>query len=741
MKRRNILGLATAAGFMLAATLNAAPPVTTGLKLHLDASQLTGLSDGATVNTWTDMSGLGNNATASGTPIYKTGILNGQAVIRFNGSSSFTTANLSAQFPSATTGFIVTTINNDDVYTLVHANPGVDEWWRWDGAGNVGQSYPGFFRSSRLNNYTIMPNSGSHLFALTSSASAWEMSINGVSQGVAGAAYSSAGALIIGNNPNSRALNGDIAEILIYDTVLSASDADLVGAYLSAKYGLSTPYGPPRIVNYTPLDNGITAAAANLVLTFNENIAIGTGAITIKNLTDSTQTVITLPDSQVSISGAVLTINPTADLLLGKNYAVQIDAGAIKDLTNVTFAGILDDTTWNFATAAPTATTTTVVTSGTPSIYGDSVTFTATVAPLPSGGTVQFYANAVALDTPVTVSTITGAASVTTTTLGVATNEITAQYSGNFQFAGSSTVASISQVVNQAQLTVTASNVARAPNTANPDPLPHVITGFKNGETLGTSGVTGTPALGTTAVLASPAGTYPITSALGTLAAVNYSFTFVDGTLTVVDPAALNSLNLNIKEGADDSGLEGPTGGAGLVWNQHGSDAPTGILLDSTGVTTVVTVDASDNVDIASWGAPALTALQTGYFDFGKGADFTVTISGLQNNGIYDLWILTRSNGTGTESNFGTFRTSNTNASGDQVIDSRSVYNGDTWVQGQNYAKFSSVVASPTGVITFTSDGHDPFEIDPLDGASYRLMVNGLQIQKAKPRGTVISFF
>ena len=54
MKRRNMLGIATAVGFMLAATANAAPPVTTGLKLHLDASQLTGLSDGATVTTWTD---------------------------------------------------------------------------------------------------------------------------------------------------------------------------------------------------------------------------------------------------------------------------------------------------------------------------------------------------------------------------------------------------------------------------------------------------------------------------------------------------------------------------------------------------------------------------------------------------------------------------------------------------------------------------------------------------------------
>jgi hypothetical protein len=70
-------------------------PVTADLKLHLDASQLTGLSDGATVTTWTDMSGLGNHAPqTAGTPIYKTGVLNGKPVIRFNGASRFTTATI-----------------------------------------------------------------------------------------------------------------------------------------------------------------------------------------------------------------------------------------------------------------------------------------------------------------------------------------------------------------------------------------------------------------------------------------------------------------------------------------------------------------------------------------------------------------------------------------------------------------------------------------------------------------------
>ena len=105
-------------------------------------------------------------------------------------------------------------------------------------------------------------------------------------------------------------------------------------------------------------------AGSNLVVTFSESIALGTGNITLRNLTDSTQVVIAVTDgTQVSLSGAVLTINPVADLAGVKNYAIRIDAGALKDLANNPFAGIADDTTWNLTTATvPQAVTVAAVT-------------------------------------------------------------------------------------------------------------------------------------------------------------------------------------------------------------------------------------------------------------------------------------------------------------------------------------------------------------------------------------------
>ena len=86
--------------------------------------------------------------------------------------------------------------------------------------------------------------------------------------------------------------------------------------------------------------------------------------------------------------------------------------------------------------------------------------------------------------------------------------------------------------VTPATATVTANNVTKAFGAAVPT-LTATISGFVNGQTLATSGVTGSALCTTTAVTTSPGGTYPITCSLGTLAAHNYTFAFVGGTLTV----------------------------------------------------------------------------------------------------------------------------------------------------------------------------------------------------------------
>jgi hypothetical protein len=118
---------------------------------------------------------------------------------------------------------------------------------------------------------------------------------------------------------------------------------------------------------------------------------------------------------------------------------------------------------------------------------------------------------------------------------------------GNYTFGAAgtttaSTTATATASITKAHLTVTADNKTRLYLTADPV-FTATLSGFVNGQTLATSGVTGTASCTTTATLASTVGAYPITCTLGTLAAANYDFTpFVAGTLTINSPATATFL-------------------------------------------------------------------------------------------------------------------------------------------------------------------------------------------------------
>ena len=113
----------------------------------------------------------------------------------------------------------------------------------------------------------------------------------------------------------------------------------------STKPGLVPPFYPA---------DGATGVSvgASLVAVFDEPIAKGTGNIVITNLTDGVATIIAVTDAQVTIDSTTnLIINPTANLLKSKSYAVLIAADAIKDdPAGNFFVGITDTNTWNFAT-------------------------------------------------------------------------------------------------------------------------------------------------------------------------------------------------------------------------------------------------------------------------------------------------------------------------------------------------------------------------------------------------------
>ncbi len=110
----------------------------------------------------------------------------------------------------------------------------------------------------------------------------------------------------------------------------------------------------PKLVSSTPKAGSVAiATTANLALTFNEPIKVGIGTIIITDGTDSHKIVIT-DKKQVSVSGSQITLNPTTDLLAGHHYSVTIPTTAIKDLAGNKYAGISNNATLSFDTAAAT---------------------------------------------------------------------------------------------------------------------------------------------------------------------------------------------------------------------------------------------------------------------------------------------------------------------------------------------------------------------------------------------------
>lgn len=87
---------------------------------------------------------------------------------------------------------------------------------------------------------------------------------------------------------------------------------------------------------------------SNLSLTFNEAVRAGTGNIRIAG---GGQTLsIPVTSSQISFSGDVMTINPTANLLANTRYTVTMPTGVVKDQAGNNFAGIANTSRFNFTT-------------------------------------------------------------------------------------------------------------------------------------------------------------------------------------------------------------------------------------------------------------------------------------------------------------------------------------------------------------------------------------------------------
>ena len=208
-------------------------------------------------------------------------------------------------------------------------------------------------------------------------------------------------------------------------------------------------------------------------------------------------------------------------------------------------------------------------------------------------------------------------------------------------------------------------------------------------------GATCVPVSGTSRSFSSPQ-TYTVTSS-DTLNTNSYTVSVV-----VAPPLQVN-VNL---DGGTRSGLVGPAGGSGQTWNQLSTASASG-LLDYAGNISPLGFTLSNSGYFGSWGSPSLNLL-TGAYYLGGPSSVSLVISGLSPVKTYDLYLPSYSAYGDGMWNM-SFTTLNTSASaGPQGVVGSG--NSSTWVQGDNYARFTSVAPDAAGQITVSMAGAGAYE-------------------------------
>ncbi|MEP7137144.1 MAG: MBG domain-containing protein, partial [Chloroflexota bacterium] len=359
---------------------------------------------------------------------------------------------------------------------------------------------------------------------------------------------------------------------------------------------ITVTYNPTGNYNgsNTTLDQTVSTASTAVVLTSSINPSFFGQSVTF------TATVTVSAPGAGSVSGGTVTFFDGATLLctvanIPGNTAICTTATLVRGTHNITahYQG-----TDQFGTSTSPILAQIVrrdsdialISSLNPSVYGNTVTFTATVidssvppvlpATTPTG-TVSFYDDVTLLGTAALNGA--GVATFNTSALIAGAHNITAVYNGDTFFVSGTSLIVI-QTVTPATLTVTADNKSTIYGDNN---VAFTVTysGFVNAQTLATSDVTGAPACSTTATTASTvAGSpYPITCTIGSLNSNNYTFTFVDGNLAVT-PKALTITADN----------QGKTYGFNLTF--------TGTEFTDSGL---INADTITSVTLISAGAPA----------------------------------------------------------------------------------------------------------------------------------------
>ncbi|NQU23246.1 MAG: hypothetical protein HQ567_18355, partial [Candidatus Nealsonbacteria bacterium] len=254
-------------------------PNIAGLQLHLDAAAIGGLSDGATINQWNDLSGNNNHATLSrGTPIYRADANgDGSAAVEFGeGAGMFTPLTVAGDDYSV---FIVFDSDQDStVYR--RAIHGSNNFLIGPYGGQLRYHMGGWAYIGA----ETMPVDQFVLAEASNSAAAWAFYENGVQRAAGAGSRGAPGLLSLGAEPWNERLLGDIAEVLVFDSALGEADRSDLNYHLQQKYALGPVFpiemtGTDFVVSQDSTIDAQTASTADFgVLSLAGGVVTTTGA-------------------------------------------------------------------------------------------------------------------------------------------------------------------------------------------------------------------------------------------------------------------------------------------------------------------------------------------------------------------------------------------------------------------------------------------------------------------------------
>lgn len=238
------------------------PPDIAGLQLWLKAYEITGLSDGDPVTTWEDSHTSNNDftqATAAKKPTYQTNEINGLAVVRFDGTDDILTA---ANFLSATAGTVfavvrLTSAITYDKYIIGSADEAGagSSYWGLSPADAAG--FPFSKIQTRISGGTANVIDGSttisaaavYLMMWRSTDTAYTLRVDGNEETVTARSGADNGVWLgdvpgrdnftlgaLKWNAEYGYLKGDLGELVMYDTALSAGNISSVETYLNGRW-------------------------------------------------------------------------------------------------------------------------------------------------------------------------------------------------------------------------------------------------------------------------------------------------------------------------------------------------------------------------------------------------------------------------------------------------------------------------------------------------------------------------